>query len=100
MTNKRRPLRLAAGVLYAGLFALATSGLACPASVGSPAEPKGEWWQLFDGKSLDGWEHVGPGSFVVENGTLRTEGGMGLLWYTRETFGDCVLRVVYKTTNE
>jgi hypothetical protein len=24
---------------------------------------------------------------------------MGLLWYTRETFGNCVLRVVYKTTD-
>jgi hypothetical protein len=37
---------------------------------------------------------------VLEDGALRTEGGMGLLWYTRETFGDCVIRVVYKTTNE
>ncbi|MHC5540597.1 3-keto-disaccharide hydrolase [Singulisphaera rosea] len=52
---------------------------------------------LFDGKSLDGWEHVGPGRFVVEDGELRTEGGMGLLWYSREKLGDCVIRVVYKT---
>lgn len=52
---------------------------------------------LFDGKTLDGWEHVGPGRFVVEGGQLRTEGGMGLLWYSREKLGDCVLRVVYKT---
>src|SRR5262249_1227427 len=35
----------------------------------------------------------------VEDGVLRTEGGMGLLWYTREKFGDCILRVVYKTTS-
>ncbi len=55
------------------------------------------WRALFDGRSLDGWEHVGPGKFVIEDGVLRTEGGMGLLWYTREKFGDCVLRVVYKT---
>ncbi len=27
---------------------------------------------------------------------LRTEAGMGLLWYTKATFGDCVIRVVYK----
>jgi hypothetical protein len=53
---------------------------------------------LFDGKSLDGWEQVGPGRFVLENGVARTEGGMGLLWYTREKFGDCVIRVVYRTT--
>jgi hypothetical protein len=25
---------------------------------------------------------------------------MGLLWYTRETLGDCTIRVVYRTTSE
>jgi hypothetical protein len=55
------------------------------------------WRPLFDGRSLDGWEHVGPGRFVVEDGMLRTEGGMGLLWYSREKLGNCVLHVVYKT---
>ena len=55
---------------------------------------------LFDGRSLDGWEHVGPGKFVVEDGVLRTEDGMGLLWYSREKFGDCVIRVVYKKGTE
>jgi hypothetical protein len=55
------------------------------------------WRPLFDGRTLDGWEHVGPGKFLVENGVLRTEGGMGLLWYSREKLGNCVLRVVYKT---
>ncbi|HXH21359.1 MAG TPA: DUF1080 domain-containing protein [Dehalococcoidia bacterium] len=54
--------------------------------------------QLFNGRDLDGWEHVGPGGFTVVDGCLQTEGGMGLLWYTRETFGDCTLRVVYRTT--
>ena len=57
------------------------------------------WKPLFDGRSLDGWEHVGPGRFVVDNGMLRTEGGMGLLWYSREKLGNCVLRVVYKTAS-
>ncbi|ODT99339.1 MAG: hypothetical protein ABS79_04645 [Planctomycetes bacterium SCN 63-9] len=61
-------------------------------------EPK--WRPLFDGKSLDGWEHVGPGRFVIEDGKLRTEGGMGLLWYSREKLGDCVIRVVYRTGTE
>ncbi len=53
--------------------------------------------QLFDGKSMDGWEMVGPGSFAVEAGALKTQGGMGLLWYTREKFGDCVVRIVFET---
>jgi hypothetical protein len=37
---------------------------------------------------------------VIEDGLLRTEGGMGLLWYSREKLGNCVIRVVYKTANE
>lgn len=55
---------------------------------------------LFNGKNLDGWKHIGPGQIVLENGLLKTEGGMGLLWYTKEKFGDCLLRVVYKTTRK
>jgi hypothetical protein len=83
---------------------LLTSCLLAPLLVPSAAtadEPKGEdsWRPLFDGKTLDGWEHVGPGKMVVEDGLIRTEGGMGLLWYTKEKFGDCVLRVAYKTTH-
>jgi len=64
-----------------------------------PADPGAAtaWRPLFDGRSLDGWEHLDPGRFLVEDGMLRTEGGMGLLWYSREKLGDCVLRVVYKT---
>lgn len=54
---------------------------------------------LFNGRDLAGWQHVGPGKFVVEDGLLRSEGGMGLLWYTGETFGDCRIRVVFKTTS-
>jgi len=34
---------------------------------------------LFNGKNLDGWQQAGPGRFVVVNGMLKTEGGMGLL---------------------
>ena len=59
-------------------------------------KPIADWRPLFDGKSVAGWEHVGPGEFVLEGGALRTEGGMGLLWYTKEKFGDCTIRVVYK----
>lgn len=45
----------------------------------------GEGWKpIFDGKDMDGWQHVGPGDFVTDDGVLKTEGGMGLLWYTPE----------------
>ncbi|MCC6394471.1 MAG: DUF1080 domain-containing protein [Bryobacterales bacterium] len=58
------------------------------------------WKNLFDGKDLDGWKMAGPGSFSVEDGMLRTHGGMGLLYYTGEKFGNCTIRVVFKTTGD
>ena len=61
--------------------------------------PAAEWKQLFNGKDLAGWEMAGPGRFVVENGMLKTEGGMGLLWYTGEKFGNTTVRVVFKTAS-
>ena len=54
-----------------------------------------EWKQLFNGKDLTGWEQVGPGEFVVEDGSLKTLGGMGLLLYSGEKFGNVVIRVEY-----
>jgi len=46
-----------------------------------------------------GWSMVGPGSIKEESdGVLVTEGGMGLLWYSKQTFGDFTLRVEYKLT--
>jgi hypothetical protein len=54
--------------------------------------------QLFNGRDLAGWQMVGPGEFLVEDGALRTRGGMGLLWYIESTVGNAVLRVVYKVS--
>jgi 3-keto-disaccharide hydrolase len=56
----------------------------------------GEWKQLFNGKDLTGWEHVGPGGFTVEDGLLKPHGGMGLLWSTGQSFGNAVIRIVFK----
>jgi len=56
----------------------------------------GEWKQLFDGKDLTGWKHVGPGSMTVEDGLIQTHGGMGLLYWSGGKVGDCVIRVVFK----
>jgi hypothetical protein len=59
-----------------------------------------DWRAIFDGKRLEGWEHIGPGKMNLKDGLMETEGGMGLLWYTKEKFGNCVIRVVYKTTGK
>ena len=69
------------------------------AGLGAHAQEEG-WKELWNGKDLTNWKHVGPGKFVVENGLLKTVGGMGLLWYTPRKFGDCTIRVVYKTTKK
>lgn len=53
---------------------------------------------LFNGKNLDGWQQVGPGSFVVKDGMMKTEGGMGMLWYAREKIAHATIRVVFKLT--
>src|SRR5438477_2588454 len=73
------------------LLCFALSGL-----LASSQAQSGDWKQLFDGKDLVGWKHVGPGDMTVEDGLIRTHGGMGLLYWTGGKLGDCVIRVVYK----
>lgn len=77
-----------------GMFAL--MALCAGFSTARPVD----WKQLWNGKDLSGWEHVGPGRFVIENGMLKAEGGMGLLWYTQEKLGNGVLRAVYRTNKK
>ncbi len=55
-----------------------------------------QWRQLFNGKDLTGWKHAGPGFMSVENGLLRGNGGMGLLYWAGEKFGNCKIRIVFK----
>ena len=72
-------------------FTLAT--LACSAQDGG-------WKHLFNGKDLTGWKHVGPGEMYVEDGLIKTRGGMGLLYWTGGKAGDCVIRIVYRMRDE
>ncbi len=66
----------------------------------SGKKSSGNWVQLFNGKDLSGWKHVGPGSMSVENGLIRGHGGMGLLYWAGQKFGHCVFKVVYKMKDE
>lgn len=63
-------------------------------------DAKTEWRQLFNGKDMTGWKHVGPGSMSVEDGLIRGHGGMGLLYWTSEKFGNCVIRIEWKMRDE
>jgi hypothetical protein len=80
--------------LSLSLLALAAFCL-LPAHAESP-----EWKQLFNGKDLNDWKHVGPGDMTVEDGLIETHGGMGLLYWTGGKLGNCVIRVVYKMRDE
>ncbi len=68
-------------------------------SYGSAADTS-QWRQLFNGKDLTGWKQVGPGSHYVEDGLLKSKGGMGLLYWTGEKFSNCTIRVVFRMRDE
>lgn len=77
---------------HPGLLLALAILLAAPASAG-------EWQELFDGKSLDGWT-VMPrkdqhGKWVIEQGALKPEGKPGSLASTAE-FADFELIVEWK----
>ncbi|MFN4764048.1 family 16 glycoside hydrolase [Gillisia sp. Q332] len=50
----------------------------------------------FNKENTDGWEQVGDGNFILEDGLLRSNGGMGLLWFTGKKFENSRIKVVYK----
>jgi hypothetical protein len=55
---------------------------------------------IANGKVDASWVQVGWGGFVIDDGALRTAPaaeGLGLLVYRKERFGNCQIRVVYKT---
>jgi hypothetical protein len=86
-----------------GLFSLAGSSkilivaflLLVSSVISAFAQDSKEWRQLFNGKDLTGWKQVGPGSHYVENGLIKSKGGMGLLVWQGEKFQDCIIRVVF-----
>src|SRR5450755_2502775 len=81
--------RLLICICLAACFATAEEKNVC---TGDP----NQWKQIFDGKDLNGWKHVGPGGMSVEDGLIRPHGGMGLLYWTAGPVTDCVIRVVFR----
>ena len=59
-----------------------------------------EFTYLFHGRSMDGWRMAGTGKFVLVeyDKSLRSEGGMGLLWYTKKQYRDFTLKVDWKVS--
>lgn len=70
---------------------------------GNVAQAERAWRSLpliKDGKVDESWTQIGYGSMVIDDNSLRTEcdsRGMGLFLYTKERFGNCQIRVVYRS---
>ncbi|MBC7364587.1 MAG: DUF1080 domain-containing protein [Candidatus Aminicenantes bacterium] len=49
-----------------------------------------------------GWNHYGPGYFELDpkTGVLKSQGGMGLLWYSRKKFRDFILELDFKCSQK
>ncbi|WP_031074147.1 ThuA domain-containing protein [Streptomyces sp. NRRL S-118] len=58
--------------------------------------PQTGYRDLFNGHTPEGWKQAGPGRFTVVDGELRTEGGMGLLWYQAKEFSSYSLQLDWK----
>ncbi|WP_371668226.1 ThuA domain-containing protein [Streptomyces sp. NBC_00289] len=68
--------------------------------VQADCRPENGYRPLFDGSSLEGWQQAGPGSFTLDDGTLTSTGGMGMLWYAGESFGSYSLKLDWKTAGD
>ncbi|MFD3514626.1 ThuA domain-containing protein [Streptomyces sp. NPDC058657] len=66
--------------------------------VKADCKPQTGYRPLFNGETLEGWKQAGPGRFTVTDGELRSEGGMGLLWYQAKELGSYSLKLDWKMT--
>lgn len=69
----------------------------------TPTEPDEGYTALFDGTlaSFDSWRLAGAGSFGRQDDcTLKSAGGMGLLWYTAQEFESYSLKLDWKLVKD
>ncbi|MFW6140009.1 MAG: family 16 glycoside hydrolase [Acidobacteriota bacterium] len=52
--------------------------------------------------SKHGWNHYGPGYFILDEktGILKSQGGMGLFWYSRKAYQDFILELDFKCSRK
>lgn len=55
---------------------------------------------LFDGTTMNGWQMSGAGRFNLVNGTMISDGGPGILWYSLQMFDDFILKLEWKASAE
>ncbi|MFD5368887.1 ThuA domain-containing protein [Streptomyces sp. NPDC127103] len=63
--------------------------------------PETGYTSLFDGSSTTGWRQAGPGGFTLADGTLTSQGGLGMLWYAaREFSGDYSVKLDWRMAGD
>ncbi|HEY3266160.1 MAG TPA: DUF1080 domain-containing protein [Armatimonadota bacterium] len=99
------------------LLGAAALALLAPAAIAqtAPALAKPEWGakatplprvergftRILNAKNLDGWMQCGPGRLErLDDGSIISRGGMGMLWYAKEQYKDFILRLDFKCQNE
>ncbi|MEM8487927.1 MAG: family 16 glycoside hydrolase [Bacteroidota bacterium] len=83
------------------LLLVTVLGCSSADKMGKAPEMSDAWMDLFDGTSTEGWEMTGPGSFTLnDDGTITSEGGMGLFYYKDQMFKDFELELEWMSTNE
>ena len=92
--------RFVAFLTFIGLLLAGCAGSQQTQETASPAQS--EWIPLFDGENIDeNWTMAGPGSFEVQqDGSMLTQGGMGLLYYNERSFEDFVLEFDWKANSD
>ncbi|HET9138331.1 family 16 glycoside hydrolase, partial [Actinophytocola sp.] len=71
--------------------------VAASSTIGNPGTTGYE--SIFDGtaESLAGWAQAPSGSFSIQpDGSLRSSGGLGMLWYARKEFADFSVRLQFR----
>ncbi len=68
--------------------------------VKADCKPQTGYRPIFNGKTLEGWKQAGPGKFDVVDGELRTEGGMGMLWYQAKELKSYSLKLDWKMAGD
>jgi len=89
-------LAAAGATILAALSLTAVSAANHPAS-GWPELEVG-FKRIYNGSNLSDWKQAGPGGFIHsdKDGSILSDGGMGLLWYPLQSYRNFVLRVDWK----
>ncbi|HEV2783071.1 MAG TPA: ThuA domain-containing protein [Actinophytocola sp.] len=98
---------VAAGIdplVASGILTAREGGTINRAASASPIGTPGStgYEPIFDGSadSLRGWTQAPSGSFAIQpDGSLRSQGGLGMLWYAQREFGDFSLRLQFRDSS-